>query len=208
MFDAGAAGGALAFPPKIPAADGVACVALPPKMLAACAAGGGLAAAQPKIDGAEDVCEVKAFDVPNALPENMPAPLFPFSETFGLQMEKSLKMEPTSEEAVVGGGAGVMVEVAVEGVPNPLKMEAAVELAWADAKPNGDVGDATAMGGFASLASDLTEAIVGVVVAVVTGAGVGVPNTLPANGELVLVAAPVVAVDEIPNPLNIEAASG
>lgn len=207
MFDAGAAAavGVLAFPPKIFAADGVVCVALPPKMLAACAAGGGLVAALPKIDGAEDVCEVKAFDVPNALPENMPPPLlFAFPDTFGLQMEKSLKMEPTSEDAVVDGGVGAMVDVAVDGVPNPLKMEAAVELAAADAKPNGDVGDATATFGFASLASDLTATIVGVAAAVVTG----VPNTLLANGELVLVTAPVFAVDEIPNPLKIEAASG
>lgn len=175
----------------------------PPKMLAAWAAAGGLVAVLPKIDAAEDVGDEKAFEVPNALAENRPPPLFEFSDAFGLQMEKSLKIDPTSEEAVVVGGVGVAVDATDEGVPKPPKMEADVELA--DPKPKVDVGEVAAIDGFGSLAIDFTETIDGVTV---VAAAVGVPNTLLANGEMALLVAVVAAVDEIPNPLKIEEVSG
>lgn len=99
-----------------------------------------MVATLPKIDGAVDVCDEKAFDVPNALPEKRPPLLFAFSDTFGLQMAKSLKIEPTSDEAVVAavaaGGCDAMVAVAVEGVPKPPKTEPAFVLAGAAAKLN------------------------------------------------------------------------
>lgn len=176
----------------------------PPKMLAAWAAAGVLVAVLPKIDAAEDVGDEKAFEVPNVLPENRapPPPLFEFSDSLGLQMEKSLKIEPTSEEALVVAGVVATVDAAVEGVPKPLKMEAEVELG--DPNPKVDVGEVAAIDGFASLERDFTETLDGA--AVVAGA-VGVPNTLLANGDVALLAA-VAAVDEIPNPLNIEEVSG
>lgn len=171
-------------------------------MLAACAAAAVLVAVLPKIDAAEDVGDEKAFEVPNALPENSPAPLFEFSDTLGLQMEKSLKIEPTSEEAVVVAGVGVTVAAAVEGVPKPPKMEA--EGDGADPKPKVDVGEVAAIDGFASSARDFTETIDGLATVV---AADGCPNTLLANGEGALLAEVVGAVEEIPNPLKIEEVS-
>lgn len=169
-------------------------------MLAAWAAAVVLVAVPPKIDAAEDVGDEKAFEVPNALPENRapPPPLFEFSDSFGLQMEKSLKIEPTSAEAVVVAGVVVTVDAPVEGVPKPLKMEA--EVALGEPNPKVDVG----VDGLASLERDFTETIDGVTV--VSGI-FGVPKTLLAKGDVALLAA-VVAVDEIPNPLKMEELSG
>lgn len=200
MFAVGFVAVAFAFPPKIFAAAGVVCVAAgPPKMLVACAAAGGLDAGLPKIDGAADACDENAFEVPNALPEKRPPPLA-FSDTFGLQIEKSLKIEPTSPEVVVAGD-GVMVGAAVDGVPKPLKIEPELVLDVAEAKLKVVAGDATAIAGWASFARDLTETIAGVVD---VAAAVGVPNTLLPNGDAALVAAVAVAVAEIPNPLKID----
>lgn len=113
--------------------------------------------------------------------ENRPPVLLLLFVFSGLQIEKSFKIDPTSEEVVVA----LMVEVAVDGVPKPPKIELGVELAVADAKLNVETGGVAAMDGFASLASDWTETITGVVV---VGATVGVPNMLLANGEVVLLA--------------------
>lgn len=198
IFAAGFVAEVLAFPPKIFAADGEVCVTVPPKMLAACPAAGGLVAALPKIDCAEDVCDEKVFDVPNASPENK-LPLA-FSDTFGLQIEKSLKIEPTSDEAVaVAAGVDVKVDVADDCVPNPPKTDPGFEWIVGSAKLN--AGEVAAVDGVASLASDLTETIDGVAD---VATDVGEPNGLLANGDAVLLVAVVFAVEVNPYPLKIE----
>lgn len=98
------------------------------------------------MDGADVVCDEKMLGELNALPEKRPPLLLDVS---GLQIEKLSNTEPTSEAAVVFAGAGVMVDVAVDGVPNPPKMELAFELAVGEAKLNDVIGEVTASGDFA-----------------------------------------------------------
>lgn len=192
IFAAGVAGDALATPPKIFAADAVVCVAAPPppKMLAAV----WLAAGLPKIDAAE-VGDENVFEAPNELPEKRLPLVFTFSATFGLQMEKSLKIEPTSAEAA--GAVGGAVDAVVDGVPNPPKIEAALDAGVPEAKPKVDAGDAAAADGFAA-----TIAGVGPV-----EVAVGVPKTLLENGDEVMLAAAELTVDAIPRPLKIDEVS-
>lgn len=171
-------------------------------MPAACAAAGETVVEVPKIDGADDVWgDEKALAPPNALLENRLL-LFEFSEVFGWQMEKSLKIEPTSDEAVVAVDTGAAADGAVDDAPKPPNIEPDVELAADVAKLKLD--GAVAVDGFASLASDITDAIESG--GAFVGVSVAIPNTLLANGEAALLEL-TFTFGVIPRPLKIEEVS-